>query len=104
MRATPQQNGVAERMNRTLLERVRCLLLNLGLPRVFLGEVATTAAYLINRSPHLALDFKTLIKMWNGEPADYSNLKVFGCRAFVHLKQDKLEPKAVRCVFLGYLE
>ena len=44
------------------------------------------------------------MEMWNGEPADYSNLKAFGCHAFVHLKQDKLEPRVVRCVFLGYPE
>ena len=104
MRATLQQNGVTERMNRTLLERVKCLLLNSGLPKVFWGEDVTTAAYLINRSPHSVLDFKTHMEIWHGEPADYSNLKVFGCCAFVHLKQDKLEPRAVRCVFLGYPE
>ena len=71
---------------------------------MFWGEAVTTAAYLINRSPHSALNFKTPMEMWNRELADYSNLKVFGCRAFVHLKQDKLEPRAVRCVFLGYPE
>nr|KYP36396.1 Retrovirus-related Pol polyprotein from transposon TNT 1-94 [Cajanus cajan] len=45
---TPQQNGLAERMNRTILERVRCMLLGSGLSKKFWGEAATTAAYLIN--------------------------------------------------------
>jgi len=45
---TPQQNGLAEQMNRTLLEWVRCMLLGAGLPKSFWGEAVTTAAYLIN--------------------------------------------------------
>jgi len=45
---TPQQNGLAERMNMTLLERVRCMLLGAGLSKSFLGEAVSTAAYLIN--------------------------------------------------------
>ena len=57
VRAIPQQNGVAERKNRTLLERVKCLLLNSRLPKVFWGEAVTTTAYLINRSPHSALEY-----------------------------------------------
>ncbi|MQL05556.1 transposase, partial [Escherichia coli] len=48
---TPQQNGIAERMNRTILERVRCMLLSAGLPKSFWGEAAATAVYLINRCP-----------------------------------------------------
>ena len=89
-------------MNMTLLERVKCLLLNSCLPNVFWGESITTAADLINRSPHSALEYKTPIEMWHGRPTDYSNLKAFGCLAFVHSRQDKIEPRALRCVFLGY--
>nr|GFA62321.1 retrovirus-related Pol polyprotein from transposon TNT 1-94 [Tanacetum cinerariifolium] len=48
VRYTPQQNGVAERMTRTLLERTRCLLLNVGLDRSFWAEAFNTACYLIN--------------------------------------------------------
>ncbi|GJU08785.1 retrovirus-related pol polyprotein from transposon TNT 1-94 [Tanacetum coccineum] len=46
---TPQQNGVAERMNRTLMDKVRCLLIQSGLPKTFWAEATCTAAYLINR-------------------------------------------------------
>ena len=56
---TPQQNGLAERINRTLIERVRCMLLNASLFKGFWAEAVTTAAYLINRSPSSALGFKT---------------------------------------------
>ena len=50
------------------------------------------------------LNFKTLEELWFGHPPDYKNLKVFGCSAYAHVRQDKLKPWAVKCVFLGYLE
>jgi len=56
---TPQQNGLAERMHKTILERVRCMLLSAGLPKTFWGEAANTTTYVINRCPSSALDFKT---------------------------------------------
>nr|KYP64673.1 Retrovirus-related Pol polyprotein from transposon TNT 1-94 [Cajanus cajan] len=99
---TPQQNGLAERMNRTILERVRCMLLGSGLSKKFWGEAATTAAYLINRCPSSALNNKTPMEAWHGKPVDYSNLRVFGSLAYAHVKEGKLEPRAVKCVFIGY--
>lgn len=42
--------------------------------------------------------------MWNGHPSDYSNLRVFGCSAYAYIRQDKLQPRAKKCVFLGYPE
>lgn len=101
---TPQQNGVSERMNSTLLERVRCMLINARLPKIFRGEAISTAAYLINRSPSSAIGLKTLAEMWYGKPSDYKHLRVFGCQAYTHVKQDKLESRAVRCIFIGYPE
>ena len=52
IRYTPQQNGVAERMNQTLLERARCMLSNAGLEKRFWAEAVNTACYLINLGPH----------------------------------------------------
>ncbi|WVZ11959.1 hypothetical protein V8G54_016489 [Vigna mungo] len=101
---TPQQNGLAERMNRTILERVRCMLLGSGLSKAFWGEVANTAVYLINRSPSSALNFKTPMEVWSGRPADYSHLRVFGSLAFAHVRGDKLDSRAAKCIFLGYAE
>jgi hypothetical protein len=101
---TPQQNGLAERMNRTLLEKVRCMLLSSGLPKLFWGEATKTASYLINRSPASAIHFKTPEEVWNGRPVDLSNLRVFGCAAFAHQYEGKLDPRALKCVFLGYGE
>ncbi|KAL0409123.1 UNVERIFIED_CONTAM: Retrovirus-related Pol polyprotein from transposon TNT 1-94 [Sesamum radiatum] len=64
---TPQQNGVAERMNRTLLNKVRCLLISSGLPKTFWGEALLTAAYLINRSPSVPLNGKIPESVWTGK-------------------------------------
>ncbi|KAH9684683.1 DNA (cytosine-5)-methyltransferase [Citrus sinensis] len=101
---TPQQNGLVERMNRTIIERVRCMLLNTNLSKGFWAEVVTTAAYLINRSPSSALGFKTPQELWSGKPPDLTNLRIFGCPAYAHIKQGKLEPRAVKGYFLGYPE
>ncbi len=99
---TPQQNGVAERMNRTIISRARCMLSNAGMHRRFWAEAVSTACYLINRSPNIAIDKKTPIEVWSGSPADYSELRVFGCPAYAHVDNGKLEPRAIKCIFLGY--
>ncbi|GAA0184262.1 hypothetical protein LIER_31550 [Lithospermum erythrorhizon] len=72
VRHTPQQNGVAERMNQTLLERTRCMLSNAGLTRMFWAEAVNTACYLINRGPHTGINLKTPIELWSNKSADYT--------------------------------
>ena len=99
---TPQQNGVAERMNRTLMEKVRCMLSNAGLPKVFWAEATATACHLVNRSPSIAIDKRTPEEVWSGTPANYSDLKIFGCPAYAHVDNGKLEPRSIKCIFLGY--
>ena len=51
-----------------------------------------------------ALKFKTPDEVWSGHPPDYSRLRVFGCNAYAHVRKDKLEPRALECIFLGYPE
>ena len=63
---TPEQNGVSERMNRTLVETVRSMLADSRLPQRFWAEALSTAAYMINRSPTKALDDKTPFEAWYG--------------------------------------
>ena len=91
-------------MNRTLMDKVRCLLIHSRFPQSLWVETLMTACYLVNRSPSSGIDFKTPVEMWSGRTANYSDLKIFGCPAFAHVKQGKLEPRALKCVFLGYPE
>jgi transposase InsO family protein len=100
---TPQQNGVAERMNRTIISKAHCMLSNSGLNRRFWVEAASTACYLINCSPSIAIDKKTPIEVWSGSPADYSQLRIFCCTAYAHVDNGKLEPRAVKCIFISWL-
>nr|GEU55249.1 receptor-like protein kinase ANXUR1 [Tanacetum cinerariifolium] len=99
---TPQQNGVAERMNRTIMEKVRCMLSHANLDKDFWVEAATTVTYLINRSSHRSLDGNIPEILWSGNCVDYSNLRVFGCLVYAHVNEGKLVPCAVKCIFLGY--
>ncbi|KAJ4721450.1 Retrovirus-related Pol polyprotein from transposon TNT 1-94 [Melia azedarach] len=102
VRDTPQQNGVAERINQTLLERARCMLSNAELTRRFWAEAVSTACYLINRGPHTGINLKTPFEVWSGKPADYSNLRAFGCTVYYHVNEGKLESRAKKGVFVGY--
>ena len=100
---TPQQNGVAGRLNRSLLEKIRCLLSQSGLEKIFWAEALTYASHLINRLPSSAIEGKTPMEMWSGKPAhDYDQLKVFGCPAYYHVRTDKLEPRARKAIFVGF--
>ena len=78
------------------------MLSNARMSKRFWAEATSTACYLINRSPSIPLNKKTPIEVWSGTPADYSQLRVFGCTAYAHVDNGKLEPRAVKCVFLGY--
>ncbi|GJU05844.1 retrovirus-related pol polyprotein from transposon TNT 1-94 [Tanacetum coccineum] len=63
----PQQNGVAERMNRTLNERSKSMRLYAGLPKMFWVDSVTTEAYVINRGPSVPLGFRILEEEWKGD-------------------------------------
>jgi transposase InsO family protein len=102
---TPQQNGVMERMNRSIAERARCLRLNAGLTKIFWADAVSMACYFINRSLRAALDGNVAEEMWTDNEVDYSSLRVFGCPAYVHIPSEewsKLDPKSRQCVFLIY--
>ncbi|KAE8707872.1 hypothetical protein F3Y22_tig00110372pilonHSYRG00231 [Hibiscus syriacus] len=102
VRHTPQQNGVAERMNRTLLEKVRCMLSNAGLGKAFWAEAVIYAGQLINRLPSSAIGGKTPLEVWSGKPAtDYDSLHVFGSTAYYHVKESKLDPREKKALFMG---
>ena len=70
----------------------------------FLGRSCKHSVHLINRSPSSSLEYKTPMEVWSGSPANYSNLRVFGALAYENVKKDKLDARAVKCLFLGYAE
>ncbi|TPX52862.1 hypothetical protein PhCBS80983_g06433, partial [Powellomyces hirtus] len=100
------QNGVAECMNRTLVEMAPCLLLQAGLPYKFWDEALMTAACLRNRSPTGALHNKaTPWQIWTGTRPNIQHLRIFGCTAYASIlkkNQHKLGLNATRCISLGY--
>jgi hypothetical protein len=102
---TPQQNGVAERMNRTLNERARSMRLHVGLPKTFWADAVSTTAYLINRGPSVPLGHRLPEEVWSGNEVNLSHLKVFGCVSYVYIESNarsKLDAKSRKCYFIGY--
>ncbi|GKV37057.1 hypothetical protein SLEP1_g45126 [Rubroshorea leprosula] len=98
VKMTPQQNGVAERINRTLLERAQCMLSNVGLSKDLWAKAVNHASYLVNRSPSTAIGLKTPEELWSASLVDYSQLRIFGCPVYAHVRDGKLEPRAVKDV------
>jgi len=91
----------------TIMECVRSMILAQRLKFEFWGKAVNTAVYIKNRCPTKALDSKTPQKTWSGRKPDVSHLRVFGCKVFAHVpdeKRIKLESKSMLCVFLGYYE
>jgi transposase InsO family protein len=105
VKGTPQQNGVAERMNRTLNERARSMRLKCGLPKMFWAEAVNTAAFLINRGPSTPLENGIPEEVWSGKKVNLSFVRIFGSTAYVHIadaERSKLDAKSVKCTFVGY--
>lgn len=102
---TPQQSRVAERKYRILLEACRALLFQSKLPVTFWRDCLLTATYLLNKIPSRILRSKSPYEFLYGQPPSYSHLKTFGCLAYATIsipQRDKLHPRAIPCVFVGY--
>ncbi|KAJ9544786.1 hypothetical protein OSB04_024493 [Centaurea solstitialis] len=100
---SPQQNGIAERKNRTLKEMMNAMLLSSGLPPFMWGEAVLSANYILNKVPRKTLD-KTPYELWMGRKPSYKYLRVWGCLAKVVApppKAVKIGPKTVDCIFIG---
>ncbi|GKA37638.1 retrotransposon protein, putative, ty1-copia subclass [Tanacetum coccineum] len=102
---TPQNNGVSERRNRTLLDMVRSMMSQTTLPKSFWDYALETAARILNMVPSKKVD-KTPYEIWHGQAPKLSYLRVWGCEAFVKhdtlTKPDKLDPRSFKCIFVGY--
>lgn len=90
-------------MNRTLIDRVRAMLLETNLPKYLWGEAIRVAAYTLNRSPTIALQGDTPANIWYGKN-QLEKLKVFGSKAWcmMLLRQNKLEPRAKPIIMIGF--
>ena len=103
---TPQQNGVAERMNRTLMDCVRSLLHTAQLEKKFWAEALATAVYIRNRVISRSLPKNTTpYQRWMGQTPDLSNLRVFGSKCWFVLpkiKVQKLDARSKEGIMIGY--
>lgn len=103
---TPQQNGVAERKNRSLIELARTMLSDSSLPKYFWADAVSTACYVTNRVNIRPILKKTPYELYKGRKPNISHLHAFGCKCFV-LNNDKdnlgkLDEKSDEGIFLGY--
>jgi transposase InsO family protein len=104
VRYTPQQNGRAERVQRTLMEKARSMMAEAQVPKDFWGEALMTSNTIRNLSPVKNRD-KTPFEMFQKRKPDLSMLRVFGCRAFVlkpKEKRRKLDERSYKGIFVGY--
>jgi hypothetical protein len=103
---SPQQNGIVERRNQTIVEMARALLKLREMLAVFRREAVVMTIYILNRSPIKALNGKMSYEAWHGLKPTVSHLRVFGCLAFTkelgHI--GKLNDKSTLWVFIGYTE
>ena len=98
---TPQQNGVVEQKNRTLVEMARTMLDEHRTPRKYWAEAVNTACYVSNRIFLRAFMYKTSYELQFGRQPRVDHLRVFGCRCFV-LKEgnlDKFESRSSDDIF-----
>lgn len=104
---TPEQNGVCERANRTVVEKGRCLLFDAKLEKKFWAEAANTAVYLKNRSATANLKEKTPYEAWCGKKPDLSHIRLFGSNVMVHIPKEKRlkwDKKAEKYILVGFSE
>ncbi|GJT33879.1 retrovirus-related pol polyprotein from transposon RE1 [Tanacetum coccineum] len=102
---TPEQNGVAERRHRHIVETGLALMHRAKLPLSFWSHAFQTVVYLINRLPTPILNNHTLYQHLFGQPPNYTKLKPFGCLCYPWLRPyttAKLQPRSTHCLFLRY--
>lgn len=100
---TPQDNGCAERKNRTLMEAARTMRLQSNLPQSFWFEALRTACYIRNR---VSSTQKTPYEWIYGQKPSIGHIRPFGCAAWRHIPKEKqkskLEARSEECILLGY--
>lgn len=100
----PQQNGVVERRNRTVVEMGRSCLKEMNMPTVMWGEAIRHSVYILNRLPTRALSGKTLYEVWTGNKPHIGHIRVFGCLSHMKIpssQTSKLDDRSRQVVNLG---
>ena len=103
---TPEQNGVSERLNRSIMDRVRTILIDAGLPLNLWAEAVSYIVHTKNHNPTRTLSTTPFEMRYNNKP-DLSHSHRFGCVAYVldnSPERQKLDPKGKRTLFVGYSE
>ena len=103
----PQQNGVAERKNRSIMEAVKAMIHDQDVPMYLWEEETRTKLYVHNRISHGSLGNKTPEEMFSRENLEVSHLKIFGCPVYIHIpkeKRTKIYPLGNNGLFVGYSE
>jgi transposase InsO family protein len=101
----PEQNGVAERRNRTIVEQAHSMISRCKLPTYLWNEAINTANFLVNGSPTSANQGETPERRYIMQKPDVSFLRVFGCFSYLHVpkkNRSKLESKTQKCLIMGY--
>ena len=103
-RYTPQQSGVAEWENRTIMNMARSMLSHKKLSNEYWVEAVGCSVYLLNRSPRVTVQDKIPEEAWSGTKTSVSHLRVFDCVAFAYVPEElrkKLDKRSERCIFIG---
>jgi Reverse transcriptase (RNA-dependent DNA polymerase)/Integrase core domain/GAG-pre-integrase domain len=103
---TPQQNGTAERLNRTLLNSTRSMLKHMNCDKLFWAEAVNTACYIKNRVTTTGLPNNTTPhEIWNGKKPDVGHLRVFGSKCWYTIPKEsvkKLDDRTSEAIMIGY--
>jgi hypothetical protein len=101
----PQQNGVAERKNRSIIEAVKAMIHDQHLPMFLWAEASMTTVYVQNRCPHKTLRNMTPEEAFTEVKPKVGHFRIFGCPVYIHIpkeKRTKLDPSSRKGTFVGY--
>ena len=106
MSSSPDQNGVAKRRNRSLMDMVRSMRSNTKLPQYLWTEPLRMAVYILNRVPTKAIH-KTPFELFKGWKLSLRHIRVWGCPSEARIsnpQEKKLDPRTISKYFIGYVE
>ncbi|GJR17050.1 ribonuclease H-like domain, reverse transcriptase, RNA-dependent DNA polymerase [Tanacetum coccineum] len=101
---SPQQNGVVERRNRTIMSTTRCMMKATNMPQNFWAEAVRHAIYILNSVPTKALEDITPYEAIKQRKPNLENLRIFGCIAYAKVPSQhltKLDDRSIKMVYLG---